>query len=310
MISYKYKITNKQNKTLYLNDHTTDPNNVYALQKYPTFNKNIKNNEQDRIGQNNYWDFYSYYGKQTLGLAGLIVADSHQKLEQMKQELIQIFALPLQPNDSNDGYVVISWTDDDGIDKEVEAKLVSDITFDRPLQRRYALDFIIQLKTKDNFIHSAGDYEVANGYRAWLSYGGITLPTELPAGYNYQYQNKLSINITGITALPIIKITGESTQVINNPRILNLTTGEEFKINASLYNENTYFEIDTDKGIITDQNGTDVTSLMDSSSSFLTLTNGINELLYLSDNDPYTSGILPEMSSHKISVKYKQLYAN
>lgn len=310
MISYKYKITNKQGKIVYLNDHTTDPSNLYALQKYPSFSKVVKNNEQDRVGQNNYWDFYSYYGKQTLGFAGLIVADSHQKLEQMKQDLIQVFALPLQPNDTNDGYVNISWTDDDGINKEVEAKIVSDITFDRPLQRRYALDFIVQLKTKDNFIKTAGDYITVNGYRAWLSQGGILLPTLLPTGFDYEYQNEFQVDISGMLALPIIKITGESTQVIKNPTITNLTTGEVFKINTNLYNENTWLEIDTDKGTVIDQNGNDVTSLIDTNSSFITLSNGVNKLLYTSDNDPYESNILPEMTSYKITVKYKELYAN
>lgn len=310
MISYKYKITNKQGKILFLNDHITDPSNVYALQKYPAFSKAIKNNELDRVGQNNYWDFYSYYGKQTLGLTGLIVADSHQKLEQMKQDLIQVFALPLQPNDTNDGYVTLSWTDDDGIDKEVEAKLISDIIFDRPLQRRYSLDFIIQLKTKDNFIKSAGDYTTVNGYRSWFSLGGIKLPTLLPTGYSYGYQDEITVNISGITALPIIKLTGESTQVIKNPKIVNVTTGEEFKINTNLYNENTYLTIDTDKGTVIDHNGNDVTSLIDTNSSFITLTNGANILRYLSDNDPYDSDILPEKTSHKIEIKYKELYAN
>lgn len=295
MISYKYKITNKQGKVLFFNDHETDPNNVYALQKYPVFQKAIKSFEVDRLGQNNYWDFYSYYGKQTLTFSGKIVASDHTQLERMKQQLIMLFALPIQPSDSNDGYVTIQWTDDDGIVKEIDAKLVSDIQFDRALRARYYLDFIIQLKTKDNFVRSVNSSGKVSGIRGYLATGGIFLPTKVPLKWGASYRNTLTVNIDGIVAIPIIRLVGERQCVIHNPRVLNITTGEEFKLNLNLADETKWIEIDTDKGTVIDQDGNDKSAYIDESSTFLSLVNDVNQLVYLSDEDPYVNDLLPEV---------------
>lgn len=313
MISFKFKITNKQGKILTLNDHVTDPNNVFALQKYPTFQKEVKNNEVARTGQNNYWDFYSYYGKQTLGFTGVIVADNHQKLEQMKQEMLQVFALPIQPNATNDGYVKIEWTDDDGILKEVEAKLTADIQFDRALQRRWVLDFIIQLKTKDNFVRGGGDLIVQKGKRGYFNNGGIFLWTLLPISWQSQYLNILPVNITGVSAYPIIRLYGENQQQITNPSIKNLTTGETFVVNTTITGATSYIEINTETGDVKDHNNIDLSGQVTSNSSFITLVSGVNNLIYVSDETPLTTALMPEgnnTTDPRLTISYRQLYAN
>ena len=113
MTGYDFKFTNKAGDFIIINEGSQagshiDPYNVYALQKYPTFTKSFKNNEIARQGQVGVWDFYSYYGRLSIVFSGIIVAETNQKLEQMKAKMSKIFALPMQPTETNDGYAKIS----------------------------------------------------------------------------------------------------------------------------------------------------------------------------------------------------------
>lgn len=306
MISYQYKFTNKQNVSLTFNDHTTDPSKIYALQSYPTISKAIKNTEVERDGQNNFWDFFSYYGKLTFNFTGIMVANSLADLEEMKLEMLKVFGLPLQPTDTNDGYVTMEWTDDAGINKTVQVKLVNDIQFDRGLKVHYKMSFILQLKAKTNYIYDSASLTTVSGVRAWYQAGGILLSTLLPFTWNPNWQNAVSVPVTGAGAFPIIKIFGEDQQVLQNPTITNTTTGEVFKINMNLTGSTSWIEIDTELGTIKDQAGSDISSFVDPDSAFINLVTGVNTLLYTSDEDPYVSGLLP---NGVIEVKYKNYYA-
>lgn len=308
MLSYQYTITNKKGDSIILNDHT-DPYSVYALQDYPKFSKNIKNNEMERTGQNNYWDFYSYNGKMSLSFSGVIVANSHQELEQKKNLMQTVFAIPLQSDPLNDGYVTITWTDDDGIDKQIEAKLYQDISFNRKLQQRTVMDFQIQLKCKNNYVSNQAGYTViTNGLRGYFL-NGFTLPTLLPITFTSGYQNIVTINITATGALPKIKLYGENQLPITNPRVLNIDTGEVFQLDMVLNGASDWVEINTEDGTVLNQSGVDVSGYINLSSSFLSLSTGANNLVYLSDEDLNINGILPESGTH-IEVSYKELYAS
>lgn len=311
MISYKYKITNKSGKTIYFNDHITDPDNVIALQKYPSFSRLIKSQEIDRVGQNNYWDFFSYWGKQTLSFQGIIVAENNQKLEQMKADIQNTFALPIQPVGDFDGYVVISWTDVNGIDKQIEAKLVNDIQFDRELRQRELMTFIIQLKTKYNFVEDMGDYNEVIGSRGYFYNYGITLPTLLPAEAIPNIYGEIDINISGIGSYPIFEIKSEIDTVITNPKITNLTTGQMMRLNYTMSANETII-IDTLAGKITSNISgveTDITALLNDEDIFMSLVSGINSILYTDDNLEIDDlNATPEPNTFKI--KYKNIYAN
>lgn len=306
MISYQYTITNKNGESITLNDHS-DPLNVFALQQYPKFTRNIKNTELERVGQNNYWDFFSYNGKMSISFAGVIVAEDHQTLEQMKTQMMKVFAIPFQSSSTQDGYVTIRWTDDDGIAKEIEAKIIQDIAFDRRIQRRTVMDFQIQLKAKKNYITNQGGYTgSATGQRGYFS-SGFTLPTVLPFSMLEAYNNKLVVTPTSAGALPIIRLYGENQQLINNPRVLNLDTGEEFKLNLTLNGASQYVEINTEEGTVVNHEGNDVSGYIDLASGFITLGAGANNLVYLSDEDPFVTGLMPE-SGTRFSVSYKEIY--
>lgn len=299
MTGFDFKITNKQGDFIILNEGSqlgahVDPYNVYALQKYPTFTKGIKNNEITRTGQVGVWDFYSYYSKLAIVFQGVIVAESEQKLEQMKAKMNKIFYLPSQPTDTNDGYVRISWTDLDGISKFVDAKITADIAYDRNLREKNVLSFSINLKTNSPFIYSGtgtDEYIIESGIRGYQTSGGIILPTKLPFKWNGSFNNVLTIDNSASNASSFtkIKIFGEAQQIINNPTIINLTTGESIKVNTPILDETDWIEIDAYAGTIKNKNGDDISGLLESGSSFITLIAGINELVFISDENPYAT---------------------
>lgn len=310
MISYQYTITNRSGESITLNDHTTDPNNLYALQTYPKFSRNVKNTEIERIGQNNYWDFYSYYGKMTVAFNGVIVTEDHQTLEDMKTQMIKVLALPIVSNEIQDGYVTITWTDDNGIEKTVEAKIVADILFDRRLAKRTVMDFQIQLKTRRNYIEDTDGYTgMVSGHRGF--YGvGFLLPTGSPLTMTAGYYDVLTITPTGSGgALPKIKLYGEDQQLITNPRVYSITTGETFQLDYTLNGSAEWIEIDTENGTVVDHLGNDVSGYINLSAGFIHLIAGANQLVYLSDEDPFISGIMPETGT-RFTVEYKRIYAS
>lgn len=317
MTGYDYKITNKNGDFLIINEGSqagahVDPLNVYALQKYPTFTKSFKNNEIPRQGQNGSWDFYSYLGRLAIVFSGIIVAENNLKLEQMKADLNRIFALPVQPTPTNDGYVTISWTDEAGTPKFVEAKLTSDISYDRGLADHTTMSFLINLKTKTPFVYGGdgtAEYLLQSGVRGYRESGGIILPTLLPIGWASDWVNILSIdNSTANSAsLTKIKIFGEAQQVINNPRITNFTTGEFIQVNVSLIDETDWIELDAYNGTIKNRNGDDVSGSLESGSSFITLATTTNNLLFTSDENPYTTLFYP---TAVFEVRYLTAYDN
>ena len=317
MTGYDYKITNKNGDFLIINEGSqagahVDPLNVYALQKYPTFTKSFKNNEIARQGQIGSWDFYTYLGRLAIVFSGIIVAENNLKLEQMKSDLNRILAIPVQPTEANDGYVMITWTDEAGIEKFVEAKLTSDISYDRGLGDHTTMSFLINLKTRTPFVYGgdgSAEYLLESGVRGYRESGGIFLPTLLPIAWASDWVNKLSIDnsTANSPSMTKIKIFGEAQQVINNPRITNLTTGEFIQVNIALADETEWIELNAYDGTIKNSNGDDISGLLESGSSFITLATTTNELLYTSDENPYTTLLYP---TAVYEVRYLTAYDN
>lgn len=315
MIGFDFKVTNKQGESIIFNEGSqagahVDPLNVYALQKYPQFTKSIKNNELQRNGQVGVWDFYSYYGRLSLTFTGIIISETHQTLEQMKAKMQRVFSLPAQPTETNDGYVKIEWTDDDGVAKTVEAKLSQDISFDRRLSDRTTMDFNINLKTKTPYIYSGdvgGGFLQELGIRGYNSSGGIIMPTLFPISWAGSLQNVLTIDNTtsGGDAPTVIRLYGEAQQIITNPRIANLTLGTFMQVNVSLVDENDFIEIDGINGTIKNSAGVDISGSIVSGSQFITLSVANNDLIYTSDENPYITLFMP---TAVLEVNYLQTY--
>ena len=309
MIGTQYKIAKKSDPTVFFtfNDHTTD--NVIALQKYPSMNVDVRNDEINREGQHGVWDFYSFYGKRNIIFEGVIVGDTEVEVDTMKELMKTVTQLPLQPTTEDDGTLIVSWTDLQGRDLQLEAKIDTSIRFDRGLKLTYRLDFLLVLKSADPRIESQELFE-CDGIRGY-GIGGFKLTDtslKLPFSLVNYNQNIVECeNIGSINANTIIKIYGSSAFGNENPRITNLTIGSYFEIMTTLTDETKWIEIDSLEGTVLDQDGVDQSGLISAGSEFITLAPGVNEILYTSDQSIEEDGPVAtrENPTETIEVRHR-----
>ena len=302
MIGWQFTIQDKRGGSFIINDLSTDPDNFIALQAYPQFDVAIKNNEIDREGQHGIWDFFSYYGRRTVTFQGVIVGSSEANVEILKALMQNVLGFPTQPSVLDDGQVYLRWTDLDSKEWEIECKLSSNIQFSRDLYKNYMLEFNFTLKAAEPFILSQETY-TQNGIRGYYNSGG-GFPIMIPAIIGVNTVNGLLIdNIGSISAHTVVRIYGEVEGAINNPIIRNMTTGKDFVLYSVLDDETKWIEIDSKEGTVLDQDGTDLSGDVEGASEFLTLQPGVNEILYLSDEDPLLTLYYP---SAPFSVAYRQ----
>lgn len=302
MIGYQYTITNKDGLSIVINDHTTTPSQVIALQSYPDFDVDVKTSEIERQGQHGIWDFFSYYGRRNISFEGVIVGDDEADVEAVKQKLGQVLALPTQPTDTSNGYVTLKWTDANGDSWQVDAKVYRAPTYSRRLKETFRVDFRFSLKADDPFI--VGQTEnTNNGTRGYVDNGGLIVPTDVPFSWNLTNQNVLNITNDGAAfAQTIIRLNGEAAGAITNPVIKNLTTGKTFQVAYTIPDENGYIEINSKLGTVVDQDGLDLSGFITDDSDFVLLAQGVNQLMYTSDQDPYLVLYLPTAT---FSVKHR-----
>lgn len=299
MLNYQYTITNQRGDVLKINDFTTDPDNFIALQDYPEMDVDIKNAESEKEGQHGIWDFYSFYGKRTITFSGVIVGETEGDVETLKQELNNVFSLPVLPASGNDGTVTIAWTDANSDSFQVEGKIYRAIRFSRSLKQKLRLSFLVTVKCPSPFI--LGDtLNIESGTRGYRNVTW-TLPTVLPLVTGLDYYNKLTISSAGsVMADSVIRLNGESGG-ITNPKITNITTGAFMQVETTIADGH-WIEMDSEAGTIVDQDGNDLSALVTSDSNFVLISGGDNDLIYESDENPYVTLTLPTAT---FSVAYR-----
>lgn len=301
MIGTLYTITNQAGATFSFNDHVTNPLRFIALQAYPQFDLDIKNNEINKEGQHGIWDFFSFYGRRTINFSGIIVGENEIDVETQKNLMLNVLGFPTQPTATSAGIVYLRWTDILGSSWEIECKLASSVQFSRELRQKQTLEFNLSLKASDPFIYSQTEYSIA-GTRGYVVAGGM-FPLPMPALLGENYSGFISIlNLSQIDAQTTIRIYGESTGAVTNPRIRNLTTGKRFNLSSSLANASSWIEINTKLGTVVNDAGVDKSGEIIGDSEFPILIPGINEILYESDQDP---AIVLYSPSGPFTVKYR-----
>lgn len=292
MIGIQFTITNKDGDSIKINDHVTNPNQVIALQQYPTMEVNIKNQEIDKEGQHGVWDFNSYYGSRFINFQGLIIGETEDDVEAVRDNLIRVMQLPVQPTAARNGVVKIKWTDEASESWQLDAKLIQDISFSRPIGQKLVLSFNLSMKAVDPFIVGQTLFQQV-GVRGYTQQGS-QIPIKLPAIIGTTQQGVLSATNNGaIYAHTTIRLYGEAQQVITNPRVLNLSTGDLCQINTTLADENAYVEINSQTGAIVDETGADLSGFLTTESTFILLKTGLNQLQYISNEDPASTLLSP-----------------
>ena len=292
MIGYKFTVTNiASGQSFKINDFVTDPNNFIALQDYPGMDVDIKNAEIQKEGQHGIWDFFSFYGKRLMSFSGVIIGEDTDKVEILKTQMLRILSLPPAPSLTDDGSVLVSWTDASNNNWQIQGKLYSQPRFDRNMRQNYKLDFTFSIKCKNPEIESQ-EISLHSSVRGWKQ-GTLMLPTLVPAMFDIAYDKSFIVdNLGAIVSHTIIKLYGE-TDGVTNPTVRNITTGKFFTVNMTLTNATKYLIIDSKLGTVKDQDGVDKSGLVSLQSEYIKLLPGDNSIVYTSDETPLSSLIEP-----------------
>jgi len=301
MIGLQYTLENQNGESIVINDHTTNPNQIIALQQYPQFDVDIKNSELPREGQHGIWDFFSFYGRRVTSFQGVIVGASELDVETVKNQLMKVLAFGSQPQSGNDGSVLVKWTDIENKSWQISGKLMNPIQFNRSMKQNFRLDFNFSLKSADPFIVSQSLINTV-GVRGYTSAGAM-FPITLPLTIGTVNINELTVNNIGSAdAETIIRIYGEDQGDITNPKVRNLTTGEFIQIDTVITGSTHYIEINSKEGTVVDQDGLDLSGDITTDSSFIHLKAGENLMFYTSDEDPL---ITLELPTALFTVKFR-----
>lgn len=302
MIGTIFTLINQNGDEIKINDHT-DPNNLIALQDYPTFDLEIKNQEIQKEGQHGIWDFYSFYGKRLITFSGIIVGEDEAHVVAIQDQLKLVCGLPLEPTSGNEGLITVKYTDPLGRDLQATAKIFSYPRFSRPIREGFKLSFQIVLKSADPTIEAQAATE-SNGVRGYLA-GGITLPTKLSTLSPIVHEQTLSIvNLGNTYANPKITIHG----ALTNPRIESLTTGKFMALNYTIA-AGDYIVLNTADGTIVDQDGVDISGDLVGGSEFIKLISGTNELYLTSDENDTANPIATRIApTEAYNVEHRDSY--
>jgi hypothetical protein len=309
MIGYNFKLTNRNGDYVYLNTYVSGAKNYSLLQEYPTMEAEVINNELSKEGQHGIWDFYSFYGKRLVSFSGLLRGENQAEVLVQKNKIIKVLKLPNQPTVLDDGMVTLDWTDALGRDVTIEVKVTSDIQWSRNISEVDSLNFLINLKAPNPIIE-AQEFITISGIRGYIA-SDVHLPLEMPVALTPTYMNKRTFTVGGdADTYSIIRLYGGNNLVINNPKIINLTTGEYMSFTYTLNGRGQFIAINGKTGTIINELGVDISSHLDAGSSFIDLEVGTNEFYYSSNessdaNNPLVTLIAP---IEEFEIDYKELY--
>ena len=224
MRGFLYTITNNhtgKSFSMNLNTDGTDPCNTlngFILQENPSFNLAIRNEDKSKSGQHGGLEFFSFYGNRAITFQGILLASSYSNLIQQQSLVREVLSLPAQPiQNTNDGYVTVSWTDESSNTWEIQAKMTQDMTFSRSSGNRLNSTFFLALKATSPWILSSTTFTESQ-LHGWRQ-GRMILPVFLPNTINIDWNRLVNIYQAGTADSPgTYRMTGP----LVNPKITKL----------------------------------------------------------------------------------------
>lgn len=259
-------------------DGTTIP--TYKSQSTDWIAENIKwATPVIQNSQINKQDFHGIISNPTFARARLIIINGkifsttktgRGSARNTVDNLFQIDNFPAQ----NQGFKTFAFTDDDGVQKFINAKVYSRPEYDNG-QGDAIIDFSVELLAQDPLIRSINMVSQTGNYGF---FGGVLLSTTLPISFD-SVDGEFTATNDGNFASPCkITINDE----IVNPKILNMTTGRFFKLNISM---NTGDELVIDSEERTAKlNGTSVMAYREDGSNWIFANPGQNTFVLLGDD--------------------------
>jgi hypothetical protein len=225
--------------TLHLNQSLSAGSDFYLLQDTPSLLSTITTRKSDRDKQGGHGteDSLSQYGPRTLPFKGEIHASSQEMRKWMEKSLMQAVGLSaLQDFAGDDGYRLLLITDEDGIAKQIYAKLVDPPEFelvDTAMSESRKFSFVMY--AKDPALY-AQELSEKTGPESFLSTTLTVQEGLLPTfreNVSPVIQGAFSASVTAVNAgtfgtPPVMIISGPSL----NPRLKNATTGREMDFSA------------------------------------------------------------------------------
>lgn len=267
-------------QTLTLNDVTSDPDKLYTISEPPQFRMGVRTTKQNRLGRHFVKSQYSFYEERLMLFKGQIAVfnNSVSDLETMVSNLKQIFALPPLPDESNDGFIYLKWTDARGLSWQVRAKVLSDVYIEPIFGVPFLRTFNLELMAEDGYIYSQTEFTASTtpSYYATVSTLPITLPVTLVAGW---VDDLVVTNLGNFPSPPRLRITGTGAGVID-PKIEIVETGKSIELTGLTIATGRYVEIDIAEGTIEYDDGTDYSQYLTNDSDWIYLNPGANTVRF------------------------------
>ena len=292
MIGEQIQIKNHDTgNSITLNDHTTDPENVIALQSFPTFESDIRQQNIARSGDHGEFRLPYFYSGMSIVLEGVIVGETEQKVWDIKKEFDDVLKLSRkgQPKEytgsefppMGNNTVRLSFTTPAGDDVFIDASPIKTVSYNRPLKQNFLLNFQVILRA--SFPYLLIEDETTNIETGSLGTfaKGVKLSTKLPLNLANEYVTGGTTITVDSPGFAIITLNGSDDGVIVNPTVINTTNGSSTKIKRSLSNSSQKFTINGVTKKMVDQDGRSV--LQYSIGDFVYLDAGDNEIVYISD---------------------------
>ena len=279
MIGIQFTLTNKETGSeIKINDHVTDPNNVIALQAFPTFATDIRANDINKQGRHGVHKTPYYYGGKIISFSGIIVGESEAQVWTMKKQIDNVMKLPEIVG--FDELVNISFTDPNGVTLNIGATLSAPVAYTRPLQRGCQLSFQILMRSSQPYftVGEEGSNTVTFNGELGFETTGFKVPFIFPINMALTREKVLTVVSSG-NSITRITLKGSDDGTIANPSIRNLTTGEEITLLRTLDGADDFITIDGINGTITDKSGNDI-AVYAFGDDKISLLDGSNDLFY------------------------------
>ena len=292
MIGTPIKIHNHETGLeLIINDHTTDPSNVIALQTFPTFESDVRPNSTPKLGAHGEFRLPHYYSGMSIILQGVIAASDEANVWSIKDQLDKVVSLSrggFPEYNSTDPYppmgnstVRLSFTDPQGREIFIDATPIKAVSYDRPLKEKFLLNFQIILRSSSPYkLIREETPDLVEGVLGSIG-RGLKLSTELPAKLGNDFVVGESVIDMASEAFAVVTLNGSDDGVIVNPRITNLTNGSYTEIKLPLVGATKSFVINGAYQTMVDQSDRNVQQYSDG--GYIYLSEGENTLVYTAD---------------------------
>lgn len=284
-IHTEYTITNKKSGASFkINDHVTDPDNLIALQAFPTFALDMRANDIPLTSHHGAYKLPHFYGGRSIIFNGVIFGQSEANVWNLKKQIDT--TLQLGVGSEYDELVNITFTDPTGTEFTVDATLNASVSYSKNMQEPFTLNFQILLRARSPYLFINDDVFDLTIYTGNLGgeVSNFTIPFTIPFFLNSTTTGTLEITVTEKTK-SIITLYGSDDEPIKNPVIKNITTGKITEFDYTIpKGSNNFIKINSLTGEIKDQDGIKLEVYV-KNGGFIELQKGLNKLRYTSNKN-------------------------